>query len=96
MTLDTVYRKKGDIVTREIAGETLLVPIRGNLADMQQIFTLNEVAASVWSYLDGRQSADAIRQEIVNGFQVAPDRADADIRAFFGQLTQAGLIEEVS
>jgi len=96
MTLDTVYRKKGDIVTREIAGETLLVPIRGNLADMQQIFTLNEVAASVWSCLDGRQGVHAIRQEIVDGFQVTLDQADADIRAFLGQLTQAGLIEEVS
>jgi hypothetical protein len=46
-----VYRKKKDLVTREIAGETLIVPTRGNLADMQRIFALNGVAGFIWQHL---------------------------------------------
>jgi hypothetical protein len=47
-----VYRKKKDLVTREIAGETLIVPTRGNLADMQRIFALDGVAAFIWQHLE--------------------------------------------
>ena len=41
--LSRIYIREKDIISRDIAGETILVPIRGNLADMQCVFTLNPV-----------------------------------------------------
>ena len=41
MALDTIYQHSPDVVARQILGETLLVPIRGELADLQRIFALN-------------------------------------------------------
>ncbi len=89
-----VYQQNGDIVSRKIADETLLVPIRGNLADMQQIFSLNPVAEYIWQAIDGTQSLDDIRKGVLAHFEVAPEQCEADIRTFIGRLLENQLITD--
>lgn len=89
----TVYRKKDDLLTRRIAGETIVVPIRGKLADMQSIYAMNPVAEFVWERLDGRRSLDEISDEVVNHFSVSREQAGSDVREFVSELAAAGLIE---
>ena len=43
--LDYCYQKDPDMVSREIAGEVILVPIRRNVGDLESVYTLNETAA---------------------------------------------------
>ncbi len=90
------YRKKENLLVRRIAGETLIVPIRGKLADMQRIFTLNPVAEFVWEQLDGRKDFDALRAAVVAGFDVDEARADADLCELVTQLVDAELVESVA
>ena len=90
------FRKREDIVSREIAGETILVPIRGELANLQRVFTLNPVAAHVWQRLDGETRLAAIRDDVLDTFDVEKDQADADIQEFVGQLAEANLIVEAT
>ena len=92
----SVYRKQEEIVTREIAGETLLVPIRSNLADMQRIFGLNAVGEYIWQRLDGRCSLAEIENEILDNFDVTGEQAKTDIREFIGQLLEADIITETA
>ena len=35
-------------VTRQIAGETLIMPVAGRVADLESIYVLNEVASRIW------------------------------------------------
>ena len=37
----SIYKKTQEIIDRRVAGETILVPLRGKLVDMQQLFALN-------------------------------------------------------
>jgi hypothetical protein len=90
------YRKQEEIVTREIAGETLLVPIRSKLADMQRIFGLNAVGEYIWQQLDGRRSLTEIHNEIVDDFDVTGEQAKIDIQEFIGQLLEADIITEAA
>ena len=89
-----VFRRKDEIVTRKIAGETILVPIRGKLANMQRLFVLNPVAEYVWDQIDGKTSADDIRRGVLANFEVGREEADKDIRDFIAELLDADLIEE--
>lgn len=91
---ERVLRKRDEVVSREIAGETILVPIRGKLVDMQRIFSVNPVGAHVWQQLDGRTSLAEIRDSVLDTFDVEKDQADVDIQEFVAELTEAELIVE--
>lgn len=91
-----LYAQNDNIVRRDIAGETILVPIRGNLADMQRIYALDSVADFIWQQLDGRQSVGKIHSTLVNHFDVDAQQAAQDLTEFIDKLLQANLIEEVA
>lgn len=91
---EKVFMKNKDIVTRKITGELFIVPVRGKLADMQRIFTLNPVAEHIWDSLDGRTSIEAIRNSVLSVYEVPEDQADSDIAEFIRELLDADLIRE--
>ncbi len=95
-TMDKVYIRNSDVVSRKIADELFLVPIRGKIADMDDIFALAGVAEYVWGSLDGRRSLNEILHIVVERFDVEYEQAESDIREFIMELLRAGLITEES
>lgn len=91
---EKVFAKNKDIVTRKITGELFIVPVRGKLADMQRIFTLNSVAEYIWHSLDGRTSIEDIRKGIISTYEVDEEQVDSDIMDFITELLEADLIRE--
>ncbi len=89
---EKLFAKNKDIVTRTITRELFIVPVRGKLADMQRIFTLNPVAEYIWNSLDGRTSIGDIRNGIISNYEVEEEQADSDIMDFITELLEADLI----
>ena len=83
-----------DVVSRSIGGELFLVPVKGRIADMQNIFTLTPVADFIWERLDGRKGAGEIRDDVLSRFDVTREEAESDISEFLGELLEARLIHE--
>jgi len=89
-----VFQKNKDLVSRKIAGELFLVPVKGKLADMQQLYTLNPVAEYIWKELDAKKSLQEVCDGIVEEFEVSKEEAEADLRELISELLKAGLIKE--
>ena len=85
-----------EYVTRQIADETLVVPVVGGVGDLDAIYTLNEVAARIWKIVESPASVDQIVEEISRDFEVAADRATGDVVEFLDALESAGLIISIS
>ena len=96
LSLDSIYIRKDNVITRQIAGETLLVPISGDLASMEQVFMLDPVAAFIWEQLDGKRILNDILQGILDSFEVEKKQAETDAYEFIKMLLEADLILEVS
>ena len=94
--LKEIYRRKEEIVYRKIAGEAILVPIKGKLADMQRIFALNPVGEFIWDEIDGSKTLQQISEDIRSRFDVTREDANADLEAFIAELLKEGLIEGAS
>lgn len=56
-------------------------------------YGLDPVGARVWELLDAPISLAAINGALVTEFDVAPQRAEEDLRRFLGELAEAGLVE---
>ena len=93
--LDKIYKKQEEIVTRNIAGDTILVPIKGKLANMEKIFSLEGTADRIWSLLNGQNSVNDICKNISIAFDVDTDKAQADTIEFIDELLKTELIFEV-
>ena len=89
------HRKCENIVTRRIAGETILVPIRGTLADLQRLFVLEGLGEFIWERIDGLRTTDEVLQEILAEYEVPADDARRDLQEFLVALTETDLIAEV-
>jgi hypothetical protein len=93
--LERRYEKDPSIVHRNIVSETILVPIRRHVADLESIYTLDEVAARIWELIDGQRRVSEIRDTIVEEYAVSPDVAEVDLIEFIQQLEAIGGVRRV-
>lgn len=87
-----IYRKDDSIVSRRIEDEVILVPIRHDVADLQSIYTLNEVGAYIWEQIDGHRTTAEILALTVEEFQVTEEEAQKDLTQFIEELSAIGAI----
>ena len=87
-----VYAKISNMVTRKVAGEMILVPIRQGANDLAEIFTMNKVRARIWELLDGVVTVEHIRNTITAQYKVTPEQAEADILEFLAELKRINAI----
>ncbi|UCG77245.1 MAG: PqqD family protein [Nitrospirota bacterium] len=90
------FRRRDNIVSRKIAGEMFLVPVHGNLADMQKIFSLSSVSELIWDSLDGSSSMSSVLDAVLKEFDVGLDVAQRDLKELIDDLLGEGLIEETT
>lgn len=83
-------------MTRVIAGEMLIVPVRGRVGDLDSIYTLNEVAARIWQLIDASVPVAQIIEVVAREFEVATEEARRDVLEFIESLEEAGLIRAVA
>jgi hypothetical protein len=93
--LQSRFARSESIVSRKIADEYLLVPICRSAADVQSIYTMNEVATRIWELLDGSKRLCEIRDVLVREFDVAEDEAEGDLIELIRQLESVGAVERI-
>lgn len=92
---EDVFRKKGEVVFRDIGGESLLIPIVNNVGDLSSIYTLNEIAARIWGLIDGRRSVREITRLLTDEYDVSEDVVMDDVSGFIEELVNIRFLERV-
>ena len=85
--------EKRSYVTRQIAGETLIVPVTGHVMDLESLYVLNEVGSRIWELLRAPTTADRIADVVVDEFAVSRECAAEDVAEFLDSLGERGLIQ---
>ena len=87
-----VYRRSPAVVSRQIAGEMLVVPIRGKVGDLASIFSFNEAGTVLWAALERSQSLEDLASLLCQSFDVEREDARRDADAFVREMCAAGLV----
>lgn len=77
-----IYRKKENLVARKIGEEYILVPIINSIAEMDRLYTLNEVGSFIWEQIDGQNSINDIIYSVTSQFEVNEMIAREDVIDF--------------
>jgi len=90
--MDTCFAKENDLVTRDVAGEKIIVPIKGHVGDLEGVFTLNELGAMIWQLINGQATARELVAAVRNEYDVEAAEAEKDVVDFLRSLEDAGLV----
>ena len=86
ISTNQVPSRSPDIVSRELSGELLLVPIKKNASDVNEFYTLNNVGSYIWGQIDGQHTVEEIVTAVVNEFEVGPRQAKSDCLLLLKEL----------
>lgn len=83
---------KKELIKREIAGDTILVPVGKTVLDSNGLFVLNELGAFIWEILPGVETEAEICNAILAEYEVSPEEAAADVADFLEKLRQLNIL----
>jgi hypothetical protein len=88
-----VFVRSQSVVSRLIGGETLIVPVRGNVGDLASIYSFNQVGSLIWKLLDIPKSLTELVAAVEQEYKVESERARKDVEQFLNDMLSAGLAE---
>lgn len=80
------------VVSREIAGEMLAVPVRHGVGDLDSVYTFNELGARLWLMLEQGRSTEELVDWVRANYQVSAEQAFADVARFVAELREERLV----
>ena len=83
---------KKELIKREIAGETILVPVGKTVYDSNGLFVLNELGNFIWQLLPNVQTEEEICKAILTEYEVSMEEAAADVAEFLSKLREMEMI----
>ena len=89
------FVRSDSVVSRVIAGETLIIPVRKGVGDLASIYSLNEVASAIWQAIQKPRQKDEIVTVITREFAAERQQIERDVETFLAEMNSAGLITPV-
>jgi hypothetical protein len=85
---------KDGFILKEIAGESVVVPVGDNIADFSATIILSESGAFLWRALEKGANEEQLLKSILSEYNIDAQTAKEDIKAFIDKLTIHNLLEK--
>lgn len=93
--LNKRYHISKDLITREIEGELVIVPLKSGLGNLDsEMFALNKTGISIWQKLDGTHSIDDVIKALAEEYDTPYRLIKEDVMPLLGSLIEKGLVVE--
>jgi len=86
MDIQTLSQIKSKFVARQVADELVIVPLSGNVAQMNELFTLNETGKFIWENITDDKTAEQLSTLMTEEFEIDQQTALRDVEAFLKQM----------
>lgn len=86
MNLQKIYNLKSKFVVRGVGNELILVPLTANVAQMNELFTMNETGRFIWENIGEKTTVEDIENLITEKFNIDSETAKKDIEIFINRL----------
>ena len=83
---------KKELIKRQIAGDTILVPVGKTVYDSNGLFVLNELGAFIWDMLPQTESEEEICAAIRAEYEISSEDVAKDTAEFLNRLREMEII----
>ena len=96
LNIDKIFKTSPDVITREIEGELILVPLVAGIGDVDdELFTLNDTGRFIWEKLDGSNSLESILNLLKDEFDAEFEELRQDLMGFVGELVKRRMVIDI-
>jgi hypothetical protein len=89
-----VFIRSRSVVSRVVAGETLIVPVRGKVGDLASIYSFNGTGSLIWQMLDMPRTFTDLIEAVERQYDVGQAQAHRDVTRFMQDLLDVGLVDD--
>jgi hypothetical protein len=89
------FVRSDNVVSRVIAGETLIVPVRRGVADLASLYSFNDVGSTIWEALVTPCTVSELVTVLQGAYEVTPEKAREDLEVFLTEAQAAGVVQVV-
>ena len=90
------YVRSDSVVARVIGGETLVVPVHGDVGDLASVYSFNETGTRIWEALDCPRSVDELARIVEGEFVITAEDARSDIERFLAETCAKGIVKQIA
>lgn len=87
-------RANKEMIMREIAGETVLIPTGQTAMRLHGMISLSESGAMLWKMLKDEPTVQEMVQAVLTEYDIDAVTAKKDVEAFVQQMQDVGILEE--
>jgi len=88
-----LFTRSRSVVSRVVAGETLIVPVRGKVGDLASIYSFNGTGSLIWQLLDAPRSLADLIDAVEREYAVGQEKAQKDVTQFLNDMLSVGLLD---
>ncbi len=90
------FIRNHEVVSRQIEGELVIVPIRRGVGDLNSLYTLNPVGSALWEFMNEGHTLPEMVSRVCDEFEVTSSQAQSDILEFLDSMLEEKLIQAVA
>ncbi len=85
---------KSGFMLREIAGQSVVVPLGARVVEFNGIMTLSESGALLWRRLENGATIEEMVELLLQEYEIDRDTASKDVEEFIDNMASNKLIEQ--
>jgi len=86
------FLRNPDYIFRKIVDELVLIPIHKDVADMDSIYSLNDVGAFIWEQLANPINLEELSNAVLQEFDGEAEIVTTDVQSFITDLSEFGAV----
>jgi hypothetical protein len=91
--VEQLFVRSQAVVSRQVAGETLVVPVRGKVGDLASIYSFNQTGSLIWQSLESPKGFAELVSTVEQEYTVEHDQARRDVNQFLHDMLSADLVQ---
>jgi len=95
--MDMVFFRSSDVVSREIDGALIIVPLTSGVGDMEDdLFSMNKTGTEIWHMLDGKKTVQEVVEALVQQYRAEPGEIEQDVAGIVTELLKRRMLVEAT